>query len=86
MNESNQENNYTSDRPNSTGTSQAAWFFDWLREGAEKAAEMSSLPDNAVKHFREARLEMLRGIREVIDYRIERLSRDKSKGSRIVVE
>lgn len=39
------------------------------------------------KHFREARIEVLRGIREMIDYRIDTLSRaNKTQGSRIVVE
>ena len=66
---------------------QAAWFCDWLREGANKASEMLCPPGKAAKHFREARLEVLRGIREVIDYRIDQLSKDKTaKGSRIVVE
>jgi hypothetical protein len=66
--------------------SQTAWFCDWLREGIDKAAEILGPPDSAAKHFREARLEILRGIRELIDHRIEHLSKDHSKGSRIVVE
>jgi hypothetical protein len=70
----------------SNRASQTAWFCDWLREGIDKAAEILGPPDNAAKHFREARLEILRGIRELIDHRIEHLSKDHSKGSRIVVE
>ena len=65
---------------------QGVWFAHWLREGAEKLAESVSPPENAAKHFREARLELLRGVRELIDYRIQDLSREKRKGSRIVVE
>lgn len=66
--------------------SQAAWFWNWLREGADKAMETVIPSCSAAEHFREARLEVLRGIRELVDYRIERLSKTKSSGSRIVVE
>ena len=69
-----------------TAPNQAAWFCNWLREGAEKMGETLSPPEGAAKHFRAARLEILRGIRELVDYRIQDLSRDKSKGSHIVVE
>ncbi len=37
-------------------------------------------------HFRNARVEFLKGIRSLIDDRIERLSRHESKGTRVVVE
>ena len=73
-------------KANASGQRQAAWFCNWLREGAEKVSESLSPPEGAAKHFREARLEILRGIRELVDYRIQDLSKDKSKGSRIVVE
>lgn len=75
--------------PNQAGgtrAGQSAWFCDWLREGAEKAAEAMSPPEDVARHFREARLEVLRGIRDFIDHRIERLSKDTRKGSHIVVE
>ncbi len=86
MNESNQAGSETPNMSDSTRTSQAAWFSNWLREGADKAAESLRPPHNVAKHFREARLELLRGVRELIDHRIERLSKDQTKGSRIVVE
>jgi hypothetical protein len=70
----------------SNKASQTVWFCDWLREGIDKAAEILGPPASAAKHFREARLEILRGIRELIDHRIEHLAKDNSKGSRIVVE
>jgi hypothetical protein len=57
------------------------WFCDWVREGAERTAEMFTLPPSASKHFREARLEFLRGVRELIDRRIDRLSRTQSAKS-----
>ena len=41
----------------------------------------------AREHFRLSRLELLKGIRRVVDDRIEKASRtDQSRGSRIVVE
>lgn len=76
----------TQEKANSRTHNQAAWFFSWLREGADKLSESLAPPEGAAKHFREARLEMLRGIRELVDYRIQDLSRDKTKGSRIVVD
>ena len=43
-------------------------------------------PESATQHFRQARIEILRGFRAIIDERIERLSRRDRKGSRVVVE
>jgi hypothetical protein len=37
-------------------------------------------------HFRTARVEFLKGIRSLIDSRIEHLSRAETKGTRVVVE
>lgn len=37
-------------------------------------------------HFRNARVEFLKGIRSLIDDRIEHLSKHESKGTRVVVE
>ncbi len=65
---------------------QSAWFCAWLREGAEKLNQTLSPPEGAAKHFREARLEVLRGLRDLIDHRIQYLSKDKTRGSRIVVD
>jgi len=58
-----------------------------IRKGLEEAAELFFPPETACNHFREARIEFLRGIRDIVDQRIERLSRSKStSGTRIVVE
>lgn len=66
---------------------QADCLCSAIRRGLEEAAEMLTPPETACNHFREARIEFLRGIREVIDHRIERSSRTKSTaGTRIVVE
>ncbi|MFN3323596.1 MAG: hypothetical protein ACK5AZ_08890 [Bryobacteraceae bacterium] len=41
-------------------------------------------PESAMSHFRAARLEFLKGVRELIDKRIERLSRREEKKGRTV--
>lgn len=44
-------------------------------------------PDTARQHFRTAKIEFLKGIRAIIDRRIEELSQQQaSKGTRISVE
>ena len=37
-------------------------------------------------HFRNSRIEFLKGIRSLIDDRISRLARDESKGTHVTVE
>lgn len=39
-----------------------------------------------IQHFRNARIEMLKGLRQVIDNRIEHLSKSSQPGRKIVVE
>jgi hypothetical protein len=58
---------------------------DCIRNALEALSDAIRPPDAACGHFREARIEMLRGIRAIIDHRIEHLSR-KSTGTRVVVE
>lgn len=43
-------------------------------------------PAGAEEHFRQARIEFLKGIRSLIDHRIEKLSRAPQRGARITVE
>ncbi|HTS75741.1 MAG TPA: hypothetical protein VMG40_06030 [Bryobacteraceae bacterium] len=43
-------------------------------------------PEDAVRHFRNARIEVLKGFRELIDRRIEHLSRPVQRGQKITVE
>jgi hypothetical protein len=57
-----------------------------VRKGLETLSEALTPPQSAVKHFREARLEVLRGVRELINHRIDRLSRSAEQGTRVVVE
>lgn len=43
-------------------------------------------PQQARRHFEAARVEMLKGLRALIDARIEHLSRQSQKGEKIEVE
>ncbi len=62
-------------------------FRERVHEGLDSIFDAFRPPEAACKHFREARIEVLRGIREIIDYRIQRLSRkNQGSGTKIVVE
>ncbi len=43
-------------------------------------------PENAERHFREARKQALMGLRELIDNRIQEMSRAETKGARVPVD
>jgi len=43
-------------------------------------------PENTREHFRTARMEMLKGVRSMIDARIERLAQHEKKGTKVTVE
>ena len=43
-------------------------------------------PEASRGHFKNARIEFLKGVRSLIDDRIECLSREERKGARVVVE
>ena len=58
-----------------------------IKEGIDSFFGMFLPPEEACKHFREARIEMLRGFRAIIDARIEHLSsRGGAQGTRVTVE
>jgi len=59
-----------------------------FRAGLECLVDAFSPPESACTHFREARIEMLRGFREIIDHRIDRLSRKNrpDAGTRVTVD
>lgn len=59
---------------------------DCIRKGLQAFSDAITPPEAACGHFREARIEMLRGVRAIIDHRIEQLSRRKATGTRVVVE
>ncbi len=43
-------------------------------------------PDSARDHFRSARVEFLKGLRQLIDHRIASLSKEERKGTAVTVE
>jgi hypothetical protein len=43
-------------------------------------------PEEARRHFESARLEFLKGLRALVDARIEQVSKHKTKGEKIRVE
>jgi hypothetical protein len=43
-------------------------------------------PEDTRAHFRNSRVELLKGIRSVIDHRIESLSREPKRGTHVSVE
>lgn len=56
----------------------AADMYDLLRALAPS--------DEALGHFRNARVEVLKGVRSFIDSRIERLSRERPKGTPVTID
>lgn len=61
-------------------------FCGTIGKAFRMAADAFGPPEAAAKHFRDARKEVLLGIRELIDARLEQLSRKENKGTRVVVE
>lgn len=57
-----------------------------IKQGFEDFVNIFIPPEEATKHFREARIEMLRGFRAILDARIEHLSRGSAPGTRVPVE
>ncbi|MGP0071510.1 MAG: hypothetical protein ACLPWF_06210 [Bryobacteraceae bacterium] len=43
-------------------------------------------PENTREHFRNARIEMLKGVRSMLDARIDHLSKQAPKGTKVTVE
>jgi hypothetical protein len=43
-------------------------------------------PKDTREHFRNARVEMLKGVRSMLDARIDRLSKHDAKGTKVTVE
>jgi hypothetical protein len=57
-----------------------------FRKGLHELCDAFTPPVSAANHFREARLEFLRGIRDIIDHRIDTVSRSQNKGARVPVD
>jgi hypothetical protein len=53
----------------------------------EQPPQVAGVPPGPLHHFRRARIEILKGVRALIDQHIESVSRgDERKGTRITVE
>lgn len=81
MNEAQQEQ--TQQRPSAAPIDA---LCDSIREGLHRIADFFTPPQSATDHFRESRIEMLRGFRDILDHRIERLSRRRTQGTRVTVD
>jgi hypothetical protein len=57
-----------------------------VNDAMNKFARDFGPSDEVRSHFRNSRIEFLKGIRRIIDERINRLSADEQKGSRVSVE
>jgi hypothetical protein len=69
-----------------SGRANAECFCGHARRAFEEAANAFTPPENVREHFREARIQVLMGIREMINNQIDHLHRSASKGTRVVVE
>ena len=69
-----------------TAESAGRCYCEDAREAFSKFTRTFGPPEDVRMHFRQARIEVLKGIRELLDHRIERLSRMNRKGTRVAVE
>jgi hypothetical protein len=56
------------------------------REVIDSFREQFQVPDQVQEHFKNSRIEFLKGIRAIIDSRIEKLSSASPRGAKIAVE
>jgi hypothetical protein len=56
------------------------------REMVDQVKEVLGVPPQVREHFNNSRIEFLKGIRAIIDSRIERLSQTGHRGTKIAVE
>ena len=61
-------------------------YCEEAREVFSRFTRAFEPPEDVRNHFRQARIEVLKGMRELLDHRIERLSRMNRKGTRVTVE
>ena len=67
-------------------TPSAAYERCLCREVLDHVREVFGVPPEVKEHFTNSRIEFLKGIRAVIDNRIEHLSKTASHGTKIAVE
>jgi hypothetical protein len=61
-------------------------FCEGLRDNLRQVADAFTPPEAAMGHFRQSRVEFLMGVRELLNHRIDRMSRGKNAGASVVVE
>jgi hypothetical protein len=69
-----------------TAPPQAGCFFCTIAAPQIAALIDHCWPEDTQEHFRKARVEVLKGIRSLLDARIEHLSQHSSKGTKVTVE
>jgi hypothetical protein len=69
-----------------TGHNQYGCFFCNVAAPQIEAMLGHLWPEETQQHFRAARVEMLKGIRTLLDARIERLSKHGQQGTKVTVE
>jgi hypothetical protein len=61
-------------------------FFCEATDAMKKFMNEMGPSEEAKSHFRQSRVELLKGIRRIIDDRIDRVSQKGAKGTHVVVE
>ena len=69
-----------------TKQANAATLSEAMQPAVQEIMRRLTPPEEVRRHFQSARLELLKGIRALLDARIERLSKGKSKGEQIEIE
>ncbi len=69
-----------------TAESEERCFCEGTGPSFSKFARSFGPPESVQQHFRNARIEFLKGIREMIDLKIDRLSRTERRGTKVTVE
>jgi hypothetical protein len=61
-------------------------LIDKMAFGLKNLLSALEPPDDVTMHFRNARVEVLKGIRQMIDHRIEKTERTGQRGQKISIE
>jgi hypothetical protein len=61
-------------------------FFCEATDAVKKFLDEIGPSEEAKSHFRQSRVELLKGIRRIIDDRIDRVGKTEHKGTHVVVE
>jgi hypothetical protein len=74
------------EQPNTTHQHGPGCFFCSVAAPQIEAFLDHVWPKDTREHFHNARIEMLKGVRSMLDARIDRLSQQGQKGSKVTVE